>query len=155
MSRNAVSIKHLKLACRHVDEMVRAGVTENHAIRILELFVDVYSKLYKGGSATPHNAHQVKLWSIEAKKLQRKSPKLKPKDCLVVEHGTPRRAFARKVLELYKKKKLTEKSMNKLVNRYWMLAVITIEEDCRLNKIARTKMHASPMERWAAAEIKF
>jgi hypothetical protein len=72
-----------------------------------------------------------------------------------VEHGTPRRGFALMVLELYQKEKLNKKSMERLVNKYWRLAVITLEEDARLNKIARTEIFRTPDERWAFAGIKF
>jgi len=65
-SRNEITIEQLYLACRHVEELMAEGVTENLAIRTLELFTDVYAKLQTGGSATPHHVSQVKLWSIEA-----------------------------------------------------------------------------------------
>ena len=55
MSKNAITIEQLHLACRHVQEMMASGVTENLAIWTLELFGDVYAKLHGGGSATaPH-----------------------------------------------------------------------------------------------------
>jgi hypothetical protein len=137
-SRNAVTIDHLALACRHFEEMIAAGVTENGAIRTLELFADVYAKMHRGGSATPHHVDQVDLWSVKARRLRNRIPDAKPKDHFRVEHGTPRRCFARKVVELYRKDKLSEKNMAKLAERYWKLAVITLEEDERLNKIARS-----------------
>ena len=155
MSKNAVTIEQIKLACRHVNEMKAAGVTENLAIRTLELFADVYAKLHMGGTATPHHVDQVSLWSIEAKKLREANPSAKPKDFFRVEHGTPRRSFARKILDLYQTNKLTDQTINELVSIRWRLAVITLEEDQRLNKIARSKMFNTPEERWAAASIKF
>ncbi|MDZ4733515.1 MAG: hypothetical protein SGJ16_08005 [Nitrospirota bacterium] len=145
----------LNIACRHVEEMMAAGVTENMAIRTLELFTDVYAKLQMVGSATPHHVDQVELWSVKARNLRRKMPDGKPKDLFRVEHGTPRREFARKTFALYQKGKLNEKSMEKLVHRYWKLAVITLEEDQRLNKVARSRMFATPEKRWSAAGIKF
>jgi hypothetical protein len=72
-----------------------------------------------------------------------------------VEHGTPRRSFARKVLKLYQRDNLNAKTMAKLIKRYWKLAVITLEEDERLNKVARSKIFKTPEERWAAAGIAF
>lgn len=155
MSRNAITIKQLHLACRHVEEMMAAGVTENFAIRTLELFTNVYAKLLMGGNASPHHVKQVVLWSVKAKRLRTKMPDGKPRDFFRVEHGTPRRAFARKAFALYQKRRLNEKSMQKLVTRYWKLAVITLEEDQRLNRIARSKMYNTPEERWSAAGIKF
>ncbi len=155
MSKNAITIEQISLACHHFHEMMEVGVTENMAIRILELFADVYAKLYMGGSATPHHVDQVGLWSIAALKVRAELPEAKPKDYLRVEHGTPRRHFARKVVELYRKQDLGLESMNALVERYWKLAVITLDEDKRLNKVARSKMFNTPEERWAAADIEF
>ena len=132
-----------------------AGVTENMAIRTLELFANVYAKLLMGGSASPHHVKQVELWSVKAKRLRKKMPDGKPKDLFRVEHGTPRRAFARKAFTLYQKGKLSEKSMQKLVHRYWKLAVITLEEDQCLNRVARSRMFDTPEKRWSAAGIKF
>lgn len=154
-SKNAQTIDHLSLACRHVEEMKAAGVTENLAIRTLELLADVYAKRHMGGSATPHHVSQVVLWSIEAKRIRTRTPEAIPKDHYRVEHGTPRRAFALKVLELYLKEKLNVKTMAKLVERYWKLAVITLEEDQRLNKVARSKVFRTPEERWKMANIRF
>lgn len=155
MSKNALSIDHLKLACRHVEEMMEAGVTENLAIRTLELFVDVYAKLHNGGSATPHHVNQVKLWSIKASKLRDALPDAKPMTYFRVEHGTPRRGFARKVLNLCLENRLTARTMSNLIARDYRLAVITVDEDRTLNKIARSKAFDTPEERWAAAGIDF
>ena len=155
MSKNTITVPQIELACRHVQEMISAGVTENLAIRILEHFVDVYAKLLTGGSATPHHVDQVGLWSVEALKIREEYPNAKPRNHFRVEHGTPRRHFARLVLELYEQQELTQERLNALVGRYWKLAVISLEEDKRLNKIARSKMYDTPEERWAAASIEF
>lgn len=155
MSKNAITIDQLKVACRHVEEMMTAGVTENLAIRTLELFADVYAKLHIGGSATPHHVDQVELWSIKARKLRDALPEAKPRDYFRVEHGTPQRCFARKILGLYEKDKLNARTMTRLVERDYMLAVITLDEDKRLNKIARSKTFDAPEKRWAAAGIEF
>ena len=71
VSKNRPTIEHLSIACRHVQELMAVGVTENLAIRTLELFTDVYAKLVNGGSATPHHVKQVPLnqWSIAARQL--------------------------------------------------------------------------------------
>ena len=69
--------------------------------------------------------------------------------------GTPRRAFARKVWSLYKNNELSETTMKKLVKRDYKLAVITVDEDRRLNRIARSKTFDTPEKRWAAAGITF
>jgi hypothetical protein len=57
-------------------------------------------------------------------------------------------------MELYKRDALTEKAMAALV-KFWKLAVITLDEDARLNGIARSRCFASPEERWDAAGIEF
>ena len=155
MSKNAITVQQIELACRHVQEMMSAGVTENLAIRTLELFADVYAKILTGGSATPHHVDQVDLWSIEAIKIRKRNPDAKPKDYFRVEHGTPRRQFARLVFEKYQEDRLNKKCLDELVERCWKLAVVSLEEDRRLNKIARSKMYATPEERWHAANIKF
>ncbi|MDD5585680.1 MAG: hypothetical protein PHY92_01825 [Alphaproteobacteria bacterium] len=155
MSKNAITIDQLKLACHHVEEMITAGVTENLAIRTLELFGDVYAKLQVVGNASPHHVDQVKLWSIKARKLRNTMPDAKPRDHFRVEHGTPRRSFARKILELYQGDALNAAAMNKLVKKYYKLAVITLEEDQHLNKVARSKLFDAPEKRWARAGIKF
>lgn len=151
-SKNQPTIKQLHVACRHVGEMGKEGITTNHAIRILELLTDVYAKLLKGGSASPHSAEQVELWSVAARKFKYSKPY---GNNVRVEHGTPRRAFAVKVLGLYRKGKLNKHEMDNLVKKYWKLAVITIEEDRKLGKIARSKMYQTPELRWKAAGIRF
>ncbi|MEW5685743.1 MAG: hypothetical protein AB1942_12555 [Pseudomonadota bacterium] len=45
--------------------------------------------------------------------------------------------------------------MAELVSRYWKLAVITVEEDARLNRVARSTVYDNPDERWKAAGIEF
>lgn len=155
MSRNKPTIDHLILACRHVDELIAAGVTENLAIRTLELFADMYAKSVSGGSVSPHHVDQVKLWSKAALKIRAANPSAKPRDHFRVEHGTPRRVFARRVMTLYRNNDLNEETMNTLVKKSWKLAVITLEEDAQLNKIARSLESESPEDRWALAKIIF
>lgn len=155
VSKNKITIEQISTACRHVEELLSVGMTENYAIRILELLTDTYAKLYFGGSATPHHADQVDLWSIEAQKIRNTNASARPKDYFRVEHGTPRRAFARMALQLYQNGDLNEETMGKLVTKYWKLAVITIEEDQQLNAIARSTVFDTPEERWTAAGIKF
>ena len=62
MSKNAISIDQLKLVCRHVEEMRAAGISENLAIRTLELFADLYAKLHNGGKASPNHVRQKMRW---------------------------------------------------------------------------------------------
>ena len=153
--KNKVTLAHILLACRHFGEIRQAGISENLAIRTLELFVDVYAKVHHGGSPAPHHVDQVLLWSLAARELRRLNPDIKPKDYLRVEHGTPRRGLARKILELYEGNRLTEETLQDAVQKFWKLAVITIEEDQALNKNYRSKVYDCPDDRWAAAGIKF
>lgn len=155
--KNAVTVEQLRLACRHVEELIAAGVTENFAVRTLELFADVYAKCHMGGKGqtSPHHVNQVSLWSVEATKLLAANPTAKPREHFRVEHGTPRRGFARLVLRLYQQGEMSESSLNALVRRHWMLAVITLEEDQKLNKGLRSQMFDAPVDRWRAAGIEF
>jgi hypothetical protein len=153
--RNDVSLNQIQIACRHYQEMRAANVTENLAIRTLELFVDVYAKVHSGGTPAPHHVSQVRQWSTKARELKKRKPHAKPKDHFRVEHGTPKRELARLVFDLHQEKKLNSQNLNKLIKRYWKLAVITLDEDRRLNNIARKKMYNSPDDRWAAAKILF
>jgi hypothetical protein len=59
------------------------------------------------------------------------------------------------VLECYERDELDEAVMNDLVNRHYKLAVITLEEDARLNKLARSVAYETPNARWAACDIVF
>ncbi|MBD9359316.1 hypothetical protein [Methylomonas fluvii] len=158
MSKNSISIEQIRMACGHCEELIQAGVTENLAIRTLEIFTDIYAKLsQENGNASPHHVNQVpkKQWSVKAKEKIAADPHLKPKDGLRVEHGTPRRAFARMALKLYKKEQLNDENMRELVHQHWKLAVITIEEDQKLNQAARSKKFDTPDERWASVGITF
>ena len=57
-------------------------------------------------------------------------------------------AALHKILELNQKDELNEKTVNELVERYWELAVVTLDEGRHLNtKIARTKGHTRRVPR--------
>jgi hypothetical protein len=157
LSKNRITIEQLKLACKHFDEMRAEGVSENLAIRTLEMFADFYAKLALGGTANPHYAHDVpkSQWSVEARNLDKQYPGSAPRDRFRVEHGTPKRSFARAVVDLYRRNELTEQAMLNLATNCWKLAVITLDEDRRLNKMARSRAAPSPDERWRAAGIAF
>jgi len=155
MSKNAVTIKQLKLACRHVIELMAAGMTENHAIRSLELFANGYAKLRVIGTLAPDHASQYTLWSNAARRAKKTHPNKASGSQLRVEHGTPRRQFARLVLDAYKKGKLSEKWISRLCDKRWEVAVITLEEDRRLSKISRSALFSTPRKRWEAAKITF
>lgn len=157
MSRNRITVEQIRVACRHVRELMAIGVTENLAIRILEHFVDVYAKLLHGGSATPHHVKQVPQvqWSAAALSLMAERPDIRPKDMLRVEHGTPRRALARMVMDIEVADGLTAPALDELLQRVWKLAVITAEEDSALNRLARSRAFDTPDDRWRAAGIVF
>src|SRR5690606_29187974 len=125
-------ITQISAACRHFQELRDAGVTENLGIRILEHLVDVYAKLLTGGSATPHHVRQVASaqWSIAALALRSQDPNAP----LRVEHGTPRRALARLVFQIWEQDNLTQEKLDSLIHQRWKLGVITLEEDRRLNR---------------------
>ena len=158
-SVNLITIPQLQLACRQYHQLLKAGISKNYAIRLLELFADQYARQYKGGAGRFNvlRARDIPLWSKAARKYKKGIVigKLKPRDYVRVEHGTPRRSFADKILVLYKKKKLTEKHVNSLVDNKWELAVITLKEDARLNKGFRTKALNTPRDRWRSVGIKF
>jgi hypothetical protein len=155
VSKNAITVDQLKLACRHVEEMMAAGVTENLAIRTLELFADVYAKLHVIGNTSPHHVNQVSLWSIKARGIRNAMPDAKPKDHFRVEHGTPKRGFARKILVLYQRNELSTETLLDVIQRDYRLAVITLDEDQHLNRIARSRLFDTPEARWKAAGIEF
>jgi len=155
MSKNAVTLKQIEIACQHVEELLASGVTENLAIRTLELFTNSYAKFRILKSVSPDHASQYKLWSRAARAAKAAHPKKALGKYLRVEHGTPRRQFARLVLTRFRQGKLTERWMNTLCNKRWEVAVITLEEDARLSRVARSCLFDTPQERWEAAKIRF
>ena len=156
-SKNNITIQQLKISCRHYEELIAADVTNNYAIRLLELFCDTHAALQNGYSVTPHHVDKVRWeqWSVKARKFKEDNPIAKPFDNFVVEHGTPRRAFAGMVFKLWKEGNLVESELASLVTRRWKLAVLTKEENSELNKKSRSKVFDSPDKRWADAGIKF
>jgi len=152
MSKNTITVNQLKILCRHVIELLDAGFTENIAIRLLELGANIYAKNLIMGTTNPDRANQFQLWSKAARKARRAHPKWKFGRYLRIEHGIPRRQFARLVLSSFRKRKLTKSWMDKLCRTKWRVAVITHEEDARL---ARSKLDKKPEARWETANIKF
>ena len=121
MSKNKKSLQQIALACKHFHEMRNVGVSENHAIRTLELFCDVYAKVVTDGTSIPHRPKKIPFlnWSNRALEARYENPDLKTQGNLVVEHGTPRREFARLVLKLYDSERLDENKLNNLVRKKW------------------------------------
>jgi len=155
MSKNVPTIKQLRIASRHVIELMQAGMTENLAIRNLELYANGYAKYRIVGNANPDHVNQYKMWSKAARAALAAYPKRQVGGYLRVEHGTPRRQFARWVLKAFKERKLTKEWMDKICDKKWKVAVITHEEDKRLSKLGRSKFFTSPDLRWKAARIRF
>ena len=154
MSINALTIQQLSILCRHVEELLAAGVSFNLAIRTLEIAVDAAAKNMILGNTSPHSARQVpqNQWSVAAKNAYAADPTRPAREYLRVEHGTPRRAFAKLVLESARAGTFNGETFETLVRKRWKVAVITLEEDGRLQRSALTD---TPDERWASARIAF
>lgn len=155
VSKNAVTLEQIEVACRHVLELMEAGMTENFAIRNLELFANMYAKFRLIGNTSPDRADQFDLWSKAALDARNENRGHAFGQYLRVEHGTPRRQFARLILEAWETGELDQAWLDELCDTRWKVAVITHEEDKRLNTVARSRLFNSPEERWAAAGIEF
>ena len=161
-SKNDITIEQLNTACRHFYELIDLEVTENIAIRQPLKMVDIYAKMRVIGKCSVDKANEFDYWSIEAEKVwkqaQLKDPKAKYGSFVRIEHGTPRTQFTKIVLEKYDQNKtLTIKTMEDLIRNKWKVAVITKEEDARINANGdrRNPKNKSPEKRWADAGIKF
>jgi hypothetical protein len=153
--KNAPTIEQLNMLCRHVVESMESGMSENWAIRLLEQVANMYAKYRVFGYVAVDSADQYTHWSKAALAAKAANPKLAAGGHLRVEHGTPRRAFARVVLAAYREGKLTKEWMDAHCATKWKVAVITHDEDKRLNVLGRSKEFSTPDERWAAAKIEF
>ena len=154
MSKNTITLPQIEAACRHVAELLSLGMTENLAIRNLELFANVYAKHRIIGSTSPDHVTQFSLWSQAALAHRANEGELGGR-FLRVEHGTPRRQFARLILKAFHEGALTQDWLNILCDQRWKVAVITLDEDRLLNSMARSKLYDSPEERWQDAGIIF
>jgi hypothetical protein len=150
MSKNAVTIEQLKIACQNVLDLRAAGMSNNLAIRNLEQFANIYAKFKTLGHVSPDHALQYDRWSVAALKLEAENPGRKHGEYLRVEHGTPRRKFAEMVLDGFLSGKLTTVWLDDLCEMKWRVAVITHEEDSRF---PRSKALDDPEERWREAGI--
>lgn len=163
--KNKITVSQLSLLCEQYETMLEAKFTPNVAIRLVELCADIYGKVRTGGNPGPHSVWQVRrqLWSkmalivlSENPGLQDSKSKMRPKEFFRVEHGTPKRKFAEEVIELHRTSRLSQRSMDDLTDRYWRVAVITLDEDKALSRIgARSRSYKTPESRWAAAGIEF
>lgn len=153
MSKNSITIEQLDLACRQFEEMLSVGVTENFAIRQLELFANSYAKFRVVGNVSPDQVDHYRLWSEAALALAESNPNCRKEGLLRVEHGTPRRQFARTIYQRWKSAEISEEWLDETLQKFWKVAVITVEEDRRLNKTARSKLFDSPFDRWRSSGI--
>ena len=153
MSKNSITIEQLTAACRQFEEMLSLGVSENFAIRQLELFANAYAKFHVIGNVSPDHVDHYKLWSEAAIALVKENPNSRTSGLLRVEHGTPRRQFARMIYRQWKDDEISESWMEITLQKMWKVAVITVEEDRRLNKSARSKLFDNPFDRWKASGI--
>lgn len=152
MSKNSVTPEQLAIACRNYFELREAGMTENLAIRNVVEFADFYGRLRCHGRMGPVKVRHCGQWSLKAVEAHAADPSRPTGQYLRIEHGTPRRQFARMVLNGYKEGRLSEEWMNDLCDRMWRIAVITHEED---RSLARSVDMGDPEARWKAAGIKF
>jgi hypothetical protein len=119
--------------------------------RRIECYFFGYAELYAGPKGVPYD--QIDLWS-EGAIAEYSKDKSNVRN-FVKEHGTPRTVFAAMILDIYLRGELTKEVMNQNFDTFYKLAVITKEEDARLNAIgARAKMYETPEKRWTAAGIK-
>ena len=158
ISKNNITPRQLNLVCKHVQEQIDFEITKNFAMRPLILMADVYPKLKKIGNASPDRADQFELWSKEAVKLWEQKLKEHPKPpfgkYLRNEHGFTKTMFAEKVLTKYTKDgPLDEEMLAGLVEKYWRVAVITLDEDKKLDRT--NKDGKSAENRWKDAGIEF
>jgi hypothetical protein len=124
-SINAPTFAQIKLACRRVIEMREAGITENIAIRQLELLANLWGKFRLLSHCSPDRADQFEYWSRAARKAKVTHPNAAYGTYLRVEHGTPRRDFAREVLAAYKAGKLTAQWMDRHCTAKYKIAIVT------------------------------
>jgi hypothetical protein len=141
-----------KIMLEAVKQLEALGTSENAYYLLIDDWIDGYMRsLMHEFTAGPYHPLKTRHWSrkaIEAYKNDKKS-------LLRVAHGTAKRNISRLVFAHYKAGKLTEDTMLAIAQRYWKIAVLTKEENSRLDKVARSTMHDTPDERWAliGAEI--
>jgi hypothetical protein len=140
------SATQIELLCRQTKELKDSGGRENHYLIPLENFVDEYARIYHAVRPGVYHADKIELWSVAAR-AARAADTATP---VRIEHGTPRRELARLVYTLWGAGKFSKAALDSLIATHWQLAVITLDEDKRLN---RSKMFPTPLARWADATI--
>jgi hypothetical protein len=122
--------------------MNRAGIPENLSIRSLVAVINVYaSEIHHGKTVAVSRAAQQAIGRRGA---------------TVLEHGTPRYEFTRLFAKAHRENRLSEDLAKGLIQKYWVVAHVTKEEDQRLRDLGlRSKMMDTPFDRWSAAGFVF
>lgn len=153
MSKNEISIEQLKIAADCMIKLLASGMTENMSIRHLEFLANNYAKFKIIGKVSADHVSEYRDWSKAAIKAEKENQNRKAGEYLRVEHGTPRRDFARLVLIAHQKGKLNEVWMNSHCRKLWKVAIISHDEDRVLNGMRKMKFKTAEMK-WAKAGIK-
>ena len=152
MSINSIKIEQITIAARCMEQLLKSGMTENMAIRHLEFLANVYAKFKTLRKVSVDHVDEFAMWSAAAIRAKKENPEKKVGEYLRVEHGTPRRKFAKLVFMAFKEKKLTERWMNSHCKKLWKVAVVTHEEDKKLNKLRKLDF-VTPEARWTHVGI--
>ena len=141
----------LMLCLDYTQKLERTGMTSQHLYDELKHRVEAaflgYKQIYSGPGG--HDLDKIKLWSKKALEVQGAQ-----RNKLIVEHGSPRAAFAMHVFKLYKSGKLTKAILYQLFDDKYKLAVITKDED---KQIIAAGLHSimldTPEQRWNQSKI--
>jgi hypothetical protein len=131
-----------------------AGADPNCYLRELMERIDGANSARRSYYVGPagYDKFKLELWSMEALRVVSKDPNAIKQ--LRVEHGSPRAAYAARILDLYIKGILTEEVFYQDLDRLYKLALITLEEDLKLNAAGlRSKMLETPEARWGRVGI--
>jgi len=153
MSKNKITIEQLELSIKQYIELISCGMSENLARRNIMEHSDAYARYLKLKHVSPYKITNVSLISEEAKRLVDKSEYQNKLRC---EHGYPRAAFVRKLVEMYKKSnnKLNKERINRFIKEAWDVAWITKLEDKRITERGYHSKHCkTAKQRWGECEI--
>ncbi len=144
----------VEFALEYATKARDAGADPNCYLRELMESIDGANSARRGyyyaAQFNGYDKSTLELWSVDALQAVGRDPNVK----LRVEHGSPKAAFAVHILDLYTKGKLTEDIFNQELDRLYRLAVITLDEDQKLNDAGlRSKMLETPEDRWARVGI--
>jgi hypothetical protein len=151
------TFEHVLSACDHCKRSRELGAGAHHTRWWLGNQLEGYAR---GLHGLKHNSYahvsavsvpldSVPVWSVAAKRA------ISSKE-VMIEHGTPKSEFVKLVYDVYLAGKLTEEMPVSMIENLWKIAVITKEEDARLNGAGlRSKRLESAEDRWAAVCIQF